>query len=156
MIEETDILTQRMELAKGRMQEIVETESDFELLPYFKKQFSFCLFLFDLHEKFWLAENSSGPLGWVQKTDLHQLRERNKALYQDILPENYDTSYCNPDYAAKTLGEYAGVLCVAAAGMRAMIGACYENRLEELLIRAELMLELFGAFEEERPSVSVL
>ena len=43
-----------MELAKGRMQEIVETESDFELLPYFKKQFSFCLFLFDLYEKFWL------------------------------------------------------------------------------------------------------
>ena len=177
MIEETDILTLRMELAKGRMQEIVETESDFELLPYFKKQFSFCLFLFDLYEKFWLpgteaisdaevisdaeamagAEHStSGPLGWVQKTDLHQLRERNKALYQDILPENYDTSYCNPDYAAKTLGEYAGVLCVAAAEMRAMIGACYENRLEELLIRAELMLELFGAFEEEMPSVSIL
>ena len=44
MIEETDILTQRMELAKGRMQEIVETESDFEGRPYFKKQVSFCLF----------------------------------------------------------------------------------------------------------------
>ena len=58
MIEETDILTQRMELAKGRMQEIVETESDFELLPYFKKQFSFCLFLFDLYEKFWLLWES--------------------------------------------------------------------------------------------------
>ena len=153
MIEETDILTQRMELAKGRMTEILETEREFVLLPYFQKQFSFCVMIFDLYEK---ISRAGGALAYAFQTELEELRTENKALYADILPEHYEESYCNPDYAAKTLGEYARVLCVAAAEIRAMISACFEERLEEMLIRAELMLELYGAFDEEMPPVSVL
>ena len=31
-------------------------------------------------------------------------------LYVDVLPENYETSYTNPAYAVKTLGEEYGKL----------------------------------------------
>ena len=34
-----------------------------------------------------------------------ELARQNHALYEDILPENYGTSYGNPAYAEKMLGE---------------------------------------------------
>ena len=43
-----------------------------------------------------------------KKLSLPQLQERNHRLYEDILPEHYEESFANPDYAVKELGEGYG------------------------------------------------
>ena len=41
---------------------------------------------------------------------LEELKEENRRLYGDILPEAYGESFANPDYAAEILGEELGPL----------------------------------------------
>ena len=77
---------------------------------------------------------------------MEQLKERNLALYQDILPENYGSSYADPAYAVSQLGEELGAeLSFLYAELRSMIGFCYEGKLEELVIRMELFTEVYTA-----------
>lgn len=71
----------------------------------------------------------------------------NLALYEDILPENYARSWCNPAYAAKKLGEeYGPILSAIAAELRSIIPLVYEDRMDLVLPRIELFLELYTAF----------
>ena len=48
--------------------------------------------------------------GGLETADLSELKERNRALYQDILEEHYKESYANPAYAAAQLGGEFGAL----------------------------------------------
>ena len=43
--------------------------------------------------------------GEQDQLKLNDLKEQNKKLYEDILPENYEKSYGNPVYALDKLGE---------------------------------------------------
>ena len=157
--EEEEIYAERLELAEGRILELLaelcrklderkETEegADAEkeekmdsLLRYFRSQFSFCNVCCKL--------NKYLRSGNIMKDSLEELREFNQGLYDDLLPENYEYSWVNPDLCQKELGEYGQLLCVLAAEMRAQIAACYEKRAQELVIRQELLLEIYGAFE---------
>lgn len=82
----------------------------------------------------------------------------NRKLYEDILPEHYETSYANPDYAARMLGEEMGpVLSSVYAELRALIPAVFEDRKEDQAALYELFLELYFEFEnEETPSVQTI
>lgn len=93
--------------------------------------------------------------GVLQTWTLKQLKDLNHKLYQDILPENYEHSYGNPDYCAEVFGEeYGSVLCFLCGEMRAVIPFAFEADIKELVIRLELFLEVYGAFvcawEEEQ------
>ena len=82
---------------------------------------------------------------------LEELQQRNRALYEDILPENYENSFANPAYAVKMLGEEFGVLVsFLYTEMRSLIGFTYEGRLDELVIRMELFSEVYAAFVYEQ------
>ncbi len=99
-----------------------------------------------------LIENTRKFLkdGGMAKASLEELQERNHALYADILPSHYEESYANPAYSVKCLGETFGALLSAVyAELRSMIGFVYEDRLEELVIRAELFAEIYAAFVYE-------
>ena len=48
--------------------------------------------------------------GLAENAPLEELKDWNHRLYEDILPENYETSYGNPQYAVSTLGEEYGQL----------------------------------------------
>lgn len=88
--------------------------------------------------------------GGLWNASLEELQARNLALYEDILPEHYEVSYGNPAYAAAQLGEELGpMLSFLYAELRSMIGFCYEERLEELVIRMELFAEVYAAFTYE-------
>lgn len=81
------------------------------------------------------------------EVDIRRLKEWNELLYSDIKPDEYGTSYCNPDYACKEFGKELGqYLCAVASEMRSIIGYAFEGDKEELLIRLELLLELHTAF----------
>ncbi len=148
-VEFEDMVTERYELAKERLSEIKE-ETDVPKLyrDFFLKEAEFLSCLFSRREELLETEEES----------LDKLKEVNKKLYEDIMPENYDLSYGNPDFAAKVFGcEYGKILCWLYAELRGAISFAYENRQLDLTVAAELFLEIYGAFaSDEIPSPSVL
>ena len=85
--------------------------------------------------------------GGQEKASLAELGERNHALYADILPGQYEESYGNPSVAVGKLGEEHGaLLCFLYAEMRSLIGFVYEGKLEDVVIRMELFVEVYGAY----------
>ncbi|MCM1145047.1 MAG: aminopeptidase [Blautia sp.] len=85
--------------------------------------------------------------GGLYEASLEELHRRNRALYEDILPENYEHSYANPAYAADCLGESMGrLLSFVCAELRGMIPAVYEQSMYGMVIRMELLLEIYQAF----------
>lgn len=87
--------------------------------------------------------------GWDGK----KLREINRALYQDILPEHYGESYGNPAYAAACLGEPMGkLLCFLYAELRGDIVYAFEGRMLDMVIYNEALIEIYNLFEEGCPT----
>ena len=74
----------------------------------------------------------------------------NYELYRDILPENYGTSYANPDYAVRKLGSPMGELLSAVyAELRGIIPAVFEDDDEGICVLYELFLEIYGDFQDD-------
>ncbi len=87
--------------------------------------------------------------GKLQKADLEELKKQNRALYEDILPENYENSFANPQKAVELLGEnYGQLLAALYAEMYSLPVYLYERRAEAAVIRMELFLEIYNAFLE--------
>ena len=137
-----ELLNERYELAKARVQEIIEEKAVQEpYLDFFAKT---AAFLEKTTQVMSLKED--GNLG---KLSLEEQKNLNHALYQDILPENYDTSYGNPVYACEKLGEYGKALTFLYAELRGAIVYAFENRLWDMTVTLELFLEVYGAFAQE-------
>lgn len=85
--------------------------------------------------------------GKLRQMTLEELQSLNHDLYADILPEHYGMSYGNPDYAVDCLGESMGqMLCFLYAELRGMIPAAFESDRFDMVIRMELLLEVYQAF----------
>lgn len=146
-MEEREILQERLELALLRIREIPgEDFQGAELLPwkeYFTTVAKFLLLIEDTRQFLEQGKQATATL--------EELQQRNRALYEDILPENYENSFANPAYAVKMLGEEFGALAsFLYTEMRSLIGFTYEGRLEELVIRMELFSEVYVAFVYEQ------
>ncbi len=147
----TEILNERYELVTDRLREIRGEHFGSEALDnYFSRCADFLLTIAD--ERVFLAR------GGLQNAALEELQRRNHQLYADILPAHYGESYANPFYASARLGEeYGRELCFLYTELRSLIGFAYEGRLEELVIRMELFVEVctafaYGAEEGQLPS----
>ena len=87
-------MMERYALAKTRVGEIPEEQEAAQpYLDFFQKTAGFLLKTIQVMEK-------------TGEQSLEELQTENRVLYEDILPENYKTSYGNPAYAAEKLGEY--------------------------------------------------
>ena len=135
-----DILKERMDLVVGRMKEIVTDGVKNEVFDvYFKEMASFCRIV---EEYMNFIE-----MDRMDRQMTSEWAKWNARLYDDILPENYEKSYANPAYAAKVLGEeYGPILSALYTELRSMIIPATEGRLEEVLIRMELFVEVYSAF----------
>lgn len=93
-----------------------------------------------------------------KRMTLEKLDSEMQMLYYDVLPQNYETSYANPAYAVKVLGERLGAFLSALyAELRGDIAYVYEERDEYVLIGNELFIEIYNKFEEEEtPSLESL
>ena len=149
--EENENMLERYELVMERVKEIaVETESVPEKFQeYFRKT---AMFLLKVGQTVtWVAEKQ-----W--KTDsLEQCKERNLALYEDLLPkekchsdqEGYEKSFANPDYAVEQLGEeYGQYLCFLYTELRGTVAYAYESRLFDITIAIELFVQIYNMFED--------
>lgn len=141
-----DLIFERWLLATTRLMEISSEQKqgspvklDGPFSDYFVKMAEFMLMIGNT----WEAVSQGG----LEKSTAAQLAEHNKMLYADVLPENYDKSYANPTYAVNTLGEEFGALLSAVyTELRSCIGFAFEQDQEELVIRCELLLEIYGIF----------
>ncbi|MBO6259991.1 MAG: hypothetical protein J6N47_04105, partial [Lachnospiraceae bacterium] len=148
IIVDSGLLAERFELACGRLSQLCgsdvkgseikpEVSADHDLvqnrkawLDFFSCQASFLLFLKDVYDHI-----------CADPEDKAFLIEINKRLYEDVLPDNYHSSYTDPVNAGNIFGEEAGqVVSLIAAEMRAAIPSVFEADAEGLLIRMELLL----------------
>ncbi len=131
---------ERYALALERIREIPNESMCAEpFCAFFNKMSSFAV---KLHETWLLVES-----GGLREMSLSQLQRQNRELYEDILPEHYGESYANPDYAVNCLGESMGrMLSFLYAEMRGLIPAAYEQNRSAMVIRMELLLEVYQAF----------
>lgn len=136
-------IQERYELSCGRIARIGEEKTVAEAFrPFFREISGFLMLVQGITEEV-LSDT------WKNHT-LDEMREINHRLYEDILPENYDTSYANPDYAVKMLGgTYASYLSFLYTELRGAICYGYEGRLDYLTILQELFIEIYNCFESE-------
>ncbi|SDI97345.1 Thermophilic metalloprotease (M29) [Lachnospiraceae bacterium G41] len=131
-------MTERYELSKERIEEIVTEAEGLGIYgPFFVSVSKYVKGLLSIYEDI----KVNGPIG---NKSLEELRERNDFLYGEIYSENYKTSYLNPDYAYETLGEAGVLLSAVYAEVFGMIPYVFECDIEELVIRMELFLEVYG------------
>ena len=138
---EKDFLEERYELAVERIRQIRQEGLKLSdgVDGYFRRMADFLL-LIDEHRTF-LQQ------GGLAKASTEELLERNHALYRDIMPENYERSFGNPAFAAANLGEDLGkLLCFLHRELFSLITYCHEDKLEDLVIRLELFVEVYGLF----------
>lgn len=79
------------------------------------------------------------------------------AVYSDILPQNYETSFANPTFAVKCFGTELGrLLSAIAAEIRGAIYALYDVREcvdeESIYEKANLLMDLYSLFVESGQS----
>ena len=80
-----------------------------------------------------------------------ELQEEMKDLYADELEANYEKSYANPAYAVLVLGgELGSFLSAVYTEIRGSISYVQEQRMEYVVIGAELLIEIYNKFEEEK------
>ena len=138
-----DLTAQRLWLVLPRIGQIKQEHTvppQYE--DFFVKTADFILYVTDLAEKLAAGEGKTYSLETWQKI--------NHRLYEDILPQHYDTSYGNPDYAVKKLGEVHGrILSFLYAEVRAFIVHAFEGDREAMAVLCELFVEVYNCFEEE-------
>ena len=133
-------MLERLQLSIDRIKEIkVEKKLRKEYQDYFETVAEFLLQI--EQERQWILA------GNLQIASLEELEAKNYKLYEDILPDNYDTSYANPQYAVSVFGKEMGQFLAAVyAELRSIIVAAFENDVTSMVIRMELFLELYGMF----------
>ena len=137
------MMRERYLLAADRIKQI---EDDNQVKAPYSSYFKcVALFLVSIFEVFDNIEEQG--LSAISKDTL---MEWNEKMYDDILIASYSTSYANPEFAVKELGDiFGGLLSFVYTEMRTIISAAYESDLFEMVIRAELFLEIYNAFYYE-------
>ena len=88
--------------------------------------------------------------GYLKTASEEELAVFNREPYEDVIGERYETSYGNPVFAVRALGETHGrSLCCLYRELGNAVVWVYEDRLLELTAAMELYLELYAMFEEE-------
>ena len=143
--EENESVQERFSLACERIRAfLADSKIKLPYLDYFKRMAEFVDLLSD-----WKHQVDTEDI-WKQ--DMQSIQAYNHLLYEDILPESYATSYANPAYAVQQLGEdYGQLLSFVYTELRGGIVYVVENRLFDLTIHVELLVEILCLFEEGVP-----
>ena len=144
--EKNEQCEQRHALAVERLRGIVTEETvEKEYIPYFQNTVLFLLEVENVRKK--VAD------GIWDKLSLEEMRSLNESLYSDLLGENYENSYANPEYAVKQYGEMGQLFSMLYAEMRSGIPYAFEGRMDYLTILYELFIEVYNCFENTEEGV---
>ncbi len=141
-LEEKEILNERYDLAMSRISEIAQEQAvPADFVSYFKRTAQFLMLCDEVKGR---LEKGGGSY------DPDQMRSDNHALYEDILPGNYDRSYADPAYACEMLGSEAGrLLCFLYAQLRGVIAYIFEGKSEETTAHMELFVQVYTILAQD-------
>ena len=141
-----ECMKERYGLAKERIREIITEETVKKPFgDFFRNRAKFLSMAADV------MDESAAEL------TMEALKERNHCFYQDILPENYESSYGNPAYAVQQMGEYGKAFSFLYAEIAGTVAYAHEKRLWDMTVSMELFLEVYSAFcEEELPEAAIV
>jgi len=136
-------MEERYYLTLERIMKIAVEETVAEpFRSYFRYVANFLLSIHDIKDSYYISARAD--------MTIEKLQEEMEVLYADIQPEHYETSYANPAYCVKVLGEEHGAfLSMLYTELRGDIGYVYEEREEYIVIGNELFIEIYNQFEEE-------
>ena len=78
---------------------------------------------------------------------LSKLQEENQKMYAHQAIDGYENSFLNPTFAVEKFGKAIGqVLSALFAEEQSLIAYAFEQKKEEMLLRMELFLEIYGMF----------
>ena len=138
-----DFIRERYELSMERINRFGEEEIVKE--PY-REYFRFLAGFIGMCDQVLNAQISGEMANWT----MDQHVSMNHKLYEDILGEKYETSYANPDYATSVFGEDLGKLfCFLYTEIRGDIVYAYEQRIEDMVIYNEALIEIYNLFADE-------
>ena len=142
------LLEERYDLAIGRIREILQEQAvPADFISYFHDTARFILLCDEVKQRLETGAYDADP---------EQMKADNLAMYLDILPEHYDTSYANPAYACQALGDPMGkLLCFLYAQLRGLIAYIFEGKLEETTAHAELFVQIYGILASSGTADSV-
>ncbi|MEE1007876.1 MAG: aminopeptidase [Agathobacter sp.] len=136
-------LEERLSLVLMRIKEIRDEEVVNE--PYREYFSTVAQYLLIQAEVFELAKNDK-----LDALSYEKAIEINDTLYNCIKDAKYDTSFANPSYAVKILGEeYGPILCSVFAKIIGENTLVFEGCCKNLCIYAELLVELYSYFADE-------
>jgi hypothetical protein len=85
------------------------------------------------------------------RLSMEELMERNHALYHDLLPDQYGSSYVNPVYMVKVFGKDLGQgLAYLGALLRGFIHYAYSHQTHRLASGLELLFDLIEQYQNEK------
>ena len=147
------MLEERLALSSERIRELI-TEKDIAepFGEYFRKLAQFIVFSEETRKK-----REDGSFFALSEDELRNI---NRKLYEDVLPDDeegkhYSVSYANPAYAAAQLGEeYGPLLSWLWMEVRSLISLGARGETEDIAQILELYLQIYFAFRagEELPS----
>lgn len=140
---ENQVIRERYELSMERILKFQEEESvRAPYLDYFRSVSSFIGCCGEVMS----AAEEDGIKDWTKE----KLSAYNQLLYADLVGDAYETSYANPTYAASEFGEELGkLLCFLYTEIRGDIVYAFENRMLDMVIWNEALIEIYNLFEEE-------
>lgn len=143
---EEDLIRERYELSGERIEKIPQ-DSDVKepFREYFVKMAQFACLCKTVMD----AVLSGEFAAW----DGERLKQLNRQLYEDVLPEAYEESFANPAWACHKLGKRFGrLLSFLYTELRGDIVYAFEGRLLDMVICHEALIEIYNLFEaEEEP-----
>ena len=145
--ESNEAAAERYELVLERISQICEHADVKEpFADYFEKTASF---LMSVAEVMKLQEEQKLLLSG-DCLPLEELQKLNAKFCNEIEKEHYETSYLNPTYAKKALGEeFGALLCMLAAHERQVYLKAFRGDKMMVTIAFELFVEVYTCFEDE-------
>lgn len=145
--ESNEAAAERYELVLERISQICEHADVKEpFADYFEKTASF---LMSVAEVMKLQEEQKLLLSG-DCLSLEELQKLNAKFCNEIEKEHYETSYLNPAYAKKALGEeFGALLCMLAAHERQIYLKAFRGDKMMVTIAFELFVEVYTCFEDE-------
>jgi hypothetical protein len=90
---------------------------------------------------------------YFQKT-LEELKDDNSNLYYELLPENYKTSYANPQYCVEVFGRIMGqIISSVYTEFRGCIGCCFKHKVFVIERVNRLYIETYEKLKENNSDI---
>ena len=135
-----EMIQERLKLAEDRIREIAQEEGRIEGLPFFTFLASKITDLLAYARK--IAKD-----GFVENCDIPALLDEQKSVFDCLVEEGYQNGYVNPTHAVSEFGKELGrLLAFLAYEEMQILPFAAEGKDEEVLIRLELFLEVYGSF----------